>query len=121
MLKYQARVTAVGPMVQEFLNEGVIVLFGEKAPVELAEFAILHDGAMLLAPLAAGDVVSFDEVDYKVLAVGDVASQNLANLGHLVVKCNGQDEPEMPGDVCVEAKPLPPIHKGTRLRIERAG
>jgi glucitol/sorbitol PTS system EIIA component len=119
MLKYQANITAVGPSVQEFLDEGIIVLFGQQAPGELAEFAILHDGAQLLAPIAAGDVVSFDGSSYRVLAVGEVASQNLANLGHLVLKCNGLHEPEMPGDVCVEAKPLPRIHAGTRLLIER--
>jgi glucitol/sorbitol PTS system EIIA component len=118
MIKYQANVVAVGAGVQEFLDAGVIVLFGQQAPGELAEFAILHDGAQLLAPIAAGDVVSFDSSSYRVLAVGDVASQNLANLGHLVLKCNGLDEPEMPGDVCVEAKPLPRIGRGTRLRID---
>ncbi len=120
MLKYQATVSAVGPMVDEFLNEGVVVLFGESAPEELREFAILHNGGSLRAPIAAGDWVSFDDMRFRVLAVGDVANTNLSNLGHLVMKCNGMTEPEMPGDVCVELKSLPKIHVGSTLRIESA-
>jgi glucitol/sorbitol PTS system EIIA component len=118
MLKYQATISSIGPMVDEFLSEGVVVLFGEGAPEELREFAILHNGKTLSAPIAAGDVVSFDDVRYRVLAVGDVANSNLSNLGHFVMKCNGMTEPEMPGDVCVEMKVPPKLHVGSSLRIE---
>jgi PTS system glucitol/sorbitol-specific IIA component len=117
MIKYNATITAIGPLVQEFLNEGIIVLFGQQAPEELAEFAILHDGTTLHAPLAAGDVVTMGDESYTVLAVGEVASDNLRNLGHLVLKCNGQHEVEMPGDVCVEAKPLPHLEVGMGLQV----
>jgi PTS system glucitol/sorbitol-specific IIA component len=120
MLKYQATISAIGPLVQDFLNEGIIVLFGQQAPEELQEFAILHDGKTLHAPLEAGDRVSFDDTSYRVLAVGDVVNENLANLGHLVLKCNGQSQPEMPGDVCVESKPPPTLRVGMTLRIESA-
>lgn len=117
MLKYQATVSEIGPLVQEFLDEGIIVLFGAQAPEELREFAILHDGETLHGTLAVGDVVSFDGSPFRVLAVGSVANDNLANLGHLVLKCNGMSEPEMPGDVCVEALPLPAIVVGSKLEI----
>ena len=54
---------------------------------------------------------------YTVLAVGDVANTNLANLGHLVLKANGLDTPELPGDVCVEAKPFPVVAVGDTFSI----
>jgi PTS system glucitol/sorbitol-specific IIA component len=51
------------------------------------------------------------------LAVGSVASDNLLNLGHLDLKANGLNEPEMPGDVNVEATQLPSVQIGDRLIV----
>ena len=118
MIKYSATVTAIGPLTGEFVEAGILVLFGASAPDELKDFAIIHDGVELASPLAAGDVISVDASQYRVLAVGDVANENLKNLGHLVMKFNGQTEPELPGDVCVESQPLPPVAVGTVLRVE---
>lgn len=117
MLKYSATVTAIGPLTGEFVEAGILVLFGASAPEELQEFAIIHDGVELAAPVAAGDVVWVGASSFNVLAVGDVANENLKNLGHLVLKFNGQTVPELPGDVCVESQPLPPVSVGTALRI----
>ncbi|MCZ2112971.1 MAG: PTS glucitol/sorbitol transporter subunit IIA [Anaerolineae bacterium] len=118
VIKYECRVTAVGPYVSEFTDAGIIVLFGQDAPEELAEFAILHDGTTLHEELAAGDTVCVDDSCFKVLAVGEVANSNLSNLGHLVLKFNGETEVEMPGDVCVEAGDLPEVTIGTVIRVE---
>ena len=120
MHKYEARVTEIGPYVSEFIEHNILVLFGEQAPEELAEFAVLHDGKTLNGTLKVGDVVTLGEERYSILAVGEVANQNLANLGHLVLKFNGEHEPEMPGDVCVEAKPLPEIEPGLLIRINES-
>jgi PTS system glucitol/sorbitol-specific IIA component len=118
VIKYQANITAIGPLVSEFVEGGVLVFFGQNAPPELAEFSILHDGTTLVGEVAPGDRLSLDGNAYRVLAVGTVANQNLGALGHLVVKFNGQTVPEMPGDVCTEAAPLPAVEVGMRFQIE---
>ncbi len=118
MIKYQATITAIGPYVAEFIDHNILVLFGDQAPEELAEFSILHDGKEMQGTLTVGDAVYLGEAEYKILAVGDVANDNLKKLGHLILKFNGETEPEMPGDVCVEAKPLPIIELGLEIRIE---
>lgn len=117
MIKYEARVTAIGPLVSEFTQAGILVLFREGAPEEVAEFALLHDGQTLHSPLAAGDQLWLGEEQFRILAVGEVANTNLASLGHLVLKFNGQTAPELPGDVCVEARPLPAARVGLTLKI----
>jgi acetyl-CoA carboxylase biotin carboxyl carrier protein len=38
MIKYQAQIREIGPLVGEFTAAGVLVLFGENAPEELKEF-----------------------------------------------------------------------------------
>ena len=117
MVKYEAKITAVGPLVSEFLDHNIMVLFGQNAPEELAEFSVVHDGQTLHAPLAAGDTVCIGGECVQVLAIGEVASDNLANLGHLVLKFNGESEVEMPGDVCVEKRTLPPLTVGLTVRV----
>ena len=118
MIKFTARVTGIGPLTGEFVEAGMLVLFSASAPEELHDFAILHDGQGLQAPVAAGDDVHIDGRAFQVLAVGEVANDNLRNLGHLVLKFNGQSSPELPGDVCLEAQPLPAIAVGTLFTIE---
>lgn len=117
MIKYQSVVTFIGPMVDEFLSSGILVLFGEQAPEELRDFAIIHDGKDLLEPVTAGDKVEIGGTPFQILAVGEVANDNLANLGHLVLKFNGEPTVEMPGDVCLEAMTIPPVKIGDVLRI----
>lgn len=117
MIKYQAQIREIGPLVGEFTAAGVLVLFGENAPEELKEFSIIHDGKQLQQEVSPGDWFCLEDLRYRVLAVGEVANTNLGNLGHLILKFNGFEQPEMPGDVCVEAKPLPEIQEGMIFSI----
>lgn len=116
-LKLRSRITAIGNAVEEFRAAQVLVFFGEGAPEELAEFSILHAPELNLASLSPGDTIRLGSEVFRVLAVGEVANQNLANLGHLVIKANGRTEPELPGDVCVDAKPLPELRVGDSIEI----
>jgi PTS system glucitol/sorbitol-specific IIA component len=116
-LKLRSRITAVGKEVESFRLAQVLVFFQEGAPDELAEFSILHAPDINLAAVAPGDTLRLGRETFSVLAVGEVANDNLAKLGHLVVKANGRTEPEMPGDVCVDAKPLPQLKVGDQIEI----
>jgi PTS system glucitol/sorbitol-specific IIA component len=114
---YEISITAIGPLVEEFTEAGVWVFFRDDAPEELAEFALLHQSEAPLEPIAAGQVIEIDGQHYAVTAVGDVANKNIRDLGHLVLKANGATEVELPGEVCIEARPLPQPAIGTMLRV----
>ena len=116
-VKYRAAVEPFGEMAPAFAAEGIVIFFGLEAPEELHDFAILIDHKELLSPVTPGDVIEIDGVGLSVVGVGDVANENLSNLGHLVVKFNGLEEPELPGDVSVAAQPVPDINIGTVVRI----
>lgn len=115
--KFSTVVSAVGPLTQEFVEAGVLVFFGPEAPEELRDFAILHVGGALASDVEVGDQLCIDGEAFRIFAVGEVANQNLRSLGHFVVKFNGQAVAEMPGDICAEARPLPPIQPGSVVRI----
>ena len=65
-----------------------------------------------------GDTVIIDGNHFRVLAVGEVANTNLKNLGHLILKFNGKNAAQLPGDVNVEEKPVPAVEVGTQFSIE---
>lgn len=118
MVKYDAHITAIGPLVTEFTEAGVLVFFGADAPEELKEFAIIHNGTKLEGQVSVGDLICLNDECFRVFAVGEVANQNLVALGHFIVKFNGETTPEMPGDICAEAKPLPKVRVGMRFQIK---
>lgn len=116
-IKLRSRVVSIGEAVEEFLKAQILVFFQEGAPEELAEFSVLHAADINTATVAPGDTLFLGQERFDVLAVGEVANQNLAQLGHLVVKANGASEAEMLGDVCVSARPLPRLHVDDLIEI----
>lgn len=114
---YSSTVTAVGELVPEFREQGILVFFGEGAPVELHEFSILHKVEIAERAAKEGDIVRLDSEEFEVLAVGHVASDNLLNLGHLDLKANGETKADLPGDVNVVKKEFPSIKPGDKLQI----
>lgn len=114
---YSSTVTAVGSLVSDFRDQGLLVWFGENAPEELHEFSILHKVDNHTRAPIVGDTIALNDDFFTVLAVGSVASENLLNLGHLDLKANGLTVAELPGDVNVEARELPMVKVGDRLRV----
>lgn len=116
---YATEVVAVGELVGQFVESGVLVLFGEQAPEELHEFSVLHRPVVMLEGPQAGDVVVLGDTEIPVLAVGHVVSANLLQIGHMDLKADGRSDPAMPGDVCVPQGALPDIAVGQSIRILR--
>jgi PTS system glucitol/sorbitol-specific IIA component len=117
MVVYSTTVTAVGELVSDFRDQGIIVFFGEGAPEELHEFSVLHKVEVSERAPIAGDLIRINEEEFNVLAVGSVVSDNLLNLGHLDLKANGLTEAELPGDTNVDARNLPMIKVGDKFEI----
>jgi PTS system glucitol/sorbitol-specific IIA component len=116
---YQTTVIGIGDLVPAFIDEGILVFFGEGAPEELWDFCIMHKVESQDGQVRKGDIVEIDESKFEILAVGSVANDNLMNLGHLNLKANGNTEPDLPGDVCIAQVALPKISVGTKIKIYR--
>lgn len=115
---FRSRVVAVGPEAGELLGAGILILFGPSAPPELRQVAVIHAPGIVSGPLAPGQHLWLGGQAYTVTGVGARAEANLRALGHLVVKFDGRAAPELPGDLCVEARPAPPLAPGVPIRIE---
>ena len=117
--RYAATVTAVGEQVPEFIGQGLLIWFAEGAPEELHFFTVLHRPTVTTGGVRPGDRLRIDDRTFRVTAVGEVANDNMVNLGHIDMKANGASEAPLPGDLCLEELPLPEPRPGTMLVIER--
>lgn len=115
--KYAGYILEVGPMVPEMLEAGVLVLFGEQAPAELREIAIVHNGRQLAEPITHGDMLVLGNMSCVITAVGGMANENLAELGHIVIKANCASETDLPGEISVEPVVLRVPAVGAELAI----
>ena len=98
----KTRITAVGPEVADLAEGGVLILFADGAPEELAEVSVLHavqEGPSEGAP-AAGARVTVGDVTAEITAMGEAAWNKVREIGHVVVNFNGAPAVERPGEIC---------------------
>ncbi|QCR19915.1 PTS glucitol/sorbitol transporter subunit IIA [Agrococcus sp. SGAir0287] len=120
---YEATVTRIGADAQDMIDAGVVILFGEPCPDALAEVSVVHEGGTAGEGLAPqpGDVVVLGSTELTVRAAGELAGQNLRELGHVVLYCDpADDQALLPGAVFVDGQ-AGPIAAGDRIALERRG
>ncbi len=114
---YRTVISEVGPEVAELLEGGVLILYADGAPPELAEVSVLHrvEEAHRQAP-QAGSRLRIGEISAWVTAVGPTAWNKVSELGHVVIHFNGSDAAERPGEICAQ-----PVDRGELLASIRSG
>lgn len=101
----KTRVTAVGPEVADLAEAGVVILFADGSPPELAEVSVLHRGEEdpSSTPPQPGASIEIGSLSARVTAVGDSAWDKVVEIGHVVISFNGADRAERPGEICASA------------------
>jgi PTS system glucitol/sorbitol-specific IIA component len=117
VVRYSTTVTQIGSLVSDFAEQGMLIFFGENAPVELHDMSVLHRPEVADGGLTVGDVLLLDDHEFPILAVGHVANQNLVNLGHIDLKFNGETSPPLGGDVCLPNITPPRLLPGSTFRV----
>ncbi|MBZ9990076.1 PTS cellobiose transporter subunit IIB [Mesorhizobium sp. BH1-1-5] len=98
----KTRVTAIGPEVADLAEGGVVILFADGSPPELAEVSVLHlaeQGPSDDAP-KKGASITLGPVSATITAVGETAWSKVREMGHVVISFNGATEAERPGELC---------------------
>lgn len=98
-------ITEVGPDVADLVEGGVLILFAEGSPAELAEVSVLHrvaDVSDVDAPAPGAEIVVGD-VSAILTGIGDLAWAKILDIGHVVINFNDNDAPERPGEICASA------------------
>lgn len=116
-MDYITQVTAIGPMVSEFLDQNMIIVFNDNAPAALAEIAVLHTIKEFSQDIKVGDVVIFGENEYVVTAVGSEANHTLKTSGHCTFSFDGADTAKIPGQIELSGGSIPDVKVGDRFEI----
>lgn len=116
-IRYETTVLSIGSMVEQFLGMKMLIIFGEGAPTELHDICVIHRPEIRTGGVRAGDVFVVNGTEFPVLAVGDVADENLRALGHVSFKANGLHTAPLPGDICLEEIDIPLPKIGSRIQI----
>ncbi len=118
---YSTTVKEIGPMAKDFIGEKMIILFGDNAPAELAEFCVVHTGNELTDTIEVGDILKVNDSEYKIVEVGGEVQKNLKNLGHIALRFNNNEEGEsLEGSLYVEDKDVELPSIGSEIAIFKA-
>jgi len=115
--KYKTRINKIGPAIEDFLGEKMLILFGENAPAELAEYCLLIDVKNVEGEIVPGDTLQLGEKEYHVTAVGDAVKKNLSSLGHITLKFDGSTFPELPGTLYLEESEIVLPKSGDLIQV----
>lgn len=118
MSVFETTVTGIGKEAELFKAEKMVILFGEDAPESLATYCYNIEMKSSTEAIQPGMLLRFDRNCYAITAVGNVVQRNLDDLGHITIKFDGAEVPGLPGTLYVEAKELPKIVIGTKVRVE---
>ncbi|QMV16836.1 PTS system glucitol/sorbitol-specific transporter subunit IIA [Vibrio spartinae] len=113
--QFKATITEIGMLANEALKENMIILFNQTAPEDVRDYCFIHDQGQHVGAITTQSTLLIADKDFIVTAVGSAVSQNLANLGHITIKFDGQLEPEQPGTVHVIGHCPNIIHVGNEI------
>jgi glucitol/sorbitol PTS system EIIA component len=101
MTYYSTTVLKVGAEAGDMAAGGVLILFAEPVPPALAEMSIIHRPTQTLQghPINVGDTVSVGTHELRIIAVGDIAANNLDELGHVVLYVDQPNQNLLPGAI----------------------
>lgn len=114
---YQNEIKSIGTFAKDFLQEKMLILFGNEAPDGLKDYCYGIDVTPLNGEIRTGHHVSIGNRSFKITAVGHLVKKNLVNLGHITIKFDGSKIPELAGTLYLEDKAVPDIQVGTKIEI----
>lgn len=118
---FEAKVIQVGPEAQNMIQDAnMLILFGEEAPEDLAEYCFKIDNKDLLGSIQKGGKLVVDSEEYLITAVGNVVEKNLTGLGHITISFDASEEGSLPGTLHVAAEKEVAIVQGTTIQIFEA-
>ncbi|MDR2553752.1 MAG: PTS glucitol/sorbitol transporter subunit IIA [Treponema sp.] len=116
-MEYKTTVTKLGETYGEIFDQGMVVVFNENAPEELAELSALHTAARLPGDVKPGDEVVLGDKRYAVTAVGSEANHTLGKMGHCTFVFTGADTAELDGHIVLKGEGMPNLRAGEPFEI----
>lgn len=114
---YKNEIKSIGSMASTFLEEKMLILFGDQAPQDLKDFCFNIDVLNAYEEIKSGQKLYIGNQKFEITSVGNVVQRNLTTLGHITLRFDGSTTPGLPGTLYLEDKDIPFIELGTELKI----
>lgn len=115
---FNTEIINYGMDAMDALEQNLLILFGQCVPEMLQDLVFIHNNNDLLENIEEGDILEVDGIRYSIKEVGEIASKNLAALGHCTFTFGeNPDDGILPGSIYIDAPKTPAIHKGSIVRI----
>lgn len=114
---YHSKINQIGEFAPEALTDGMLILFKQGAPSDLADYCFLHSHGDLQQEIQVGHKLQLGNHIYKITSVGDVANDNFRELGHVTLKFDGKSQAELPGNIHLEGEIPNQIFVGDEVKI----
>lgn len=117
-MPYLTTVVSQGVEADSFLADGLAITFGADAPEELKPFCFVLASASLEGSIKVGQRTLIADQSWTITAIGEVAQQNLAALGHVTFIFDGAKVPQMAGAIHLGGcSAVPALAPGVRLEV----
>ncbi|MGK9173212.1 PTS fructose transporter subunit IIA [Yokenella regensburgei] len=116
---YQLDITFVGEFVAQYLKQDKLILFSEAVPPDIADYCAVHRSGEFQDVLLPGLALKINTTRYRITAVGEVATANLKQLGHITLSFDGAIDAELPGTVHLCGPTPQQILPGDKIFISR--
>lgn len=111
---YSLRITAVGEYVEYSAGAAAYFILRCRSR-RYCELLRCTPASELTAELSPGQQMKLNDKNYRVTAVGRVATANLRQLGHITLNFDGADIAELPGTVHLYGEPPQIIQPGDQI------
>ena len=113
-------ITDVADEARELVEGGVLILFAEGAPPELAEVSVLHRVSIepTAVPPAVGTSLHVAGQSARITAMGEYAWRKISEMGHVVINFNGATDAPRPGEIAAEKLDLDALAKALQPGAE---
>ncbi|WP_262700741.1 MULTISPECIES: PTS glucitol/sorbitol transporter subunit IIA [Streptomyces] len=118
---YASTVLRVGAEAKAMVDGGVLILYADPIPEALEEASVVHrPSGPPTDEIRCGDRLWLGGQLIEIVAVGERATQNLRELGHVVIYVNAADTQLLPGAVHGRGTLTSP-EAGARLALVAGG
>ncbi|MCX8660370.1 PTS glucitol/sorbitol transporter subunit IIA [Gilliamella sp. B2865] len=114
---YQSKINQIGEFAPDALADGMLILFKNGAPSDLADYCFVHSHDDLKQDLRVGQVFQIGKHTFQITSVGDVASTNFRELGHITLRFDGSSQAELPGTIHVKGDIPNQLFVGDEIKI----
>ncbi|TSJ90690.1 PTS glucitol/sorbitol transporter subunit IIA [Gilliamella apicola] len=114
---YQSKINQIGEFAPDALADGMLILFKNGAPSDLADYCFVHSHDDLKQDIQSGQVFQIGKHAYQITSVGDVANTNFRELGHITLKFDGSNKAELPGTIHVKGDIPNQLFVGDEIKI----